>query len=96
MTSVVNENRAFRPRTRTGFPLDRYGPVSVVRTAKKKTSPSLHAIIVRSTVRFARRIAGKILMLQWVDVWVPKVRLNKFGVLKINIHIKFYIKRLWI
>lgn len=59
MTSVVKENVAFRPRTRTGFPLDRYGPVTVVHSAKKKTSPPLHKTIARSTV-IVRRIEGKV------------------------------------
>lgn len=53
MTSVVNDN--FRPRTRTGFPMDRYGPVA----SKKKKSPPLLAMIARSTA-LVRRIAGKI------------------------------------
>lgn len=53
MTSVVNDN--FRPRTRTGFPMDRYGPVA----SKKKRSPPLLAMVARSTA-FVRRIAGKI------------------------------------
>jgi len=54
MTSVVNDN--FRPRTRTGFPMDRYGPVA----SKKKKSPPLLAMVARSTA-LVRRIAGKIL-----------------------------------
>jgi len=53
MTSVVNDN--FRPRTRTGFPMDRYGPVA----SKKKRSPPLLAMVARSTA-LVRRIAGKI------------------------------------
>jgi len=53
MTSVVNDN--FRPRTRTGFPMDRYGPVA----SKKKRSPPLFAMVTRSTA-LVRRIAGKI------------------------------------
>lgn len=59
MTSAVKENVVFRPRTRTGFPLDRYGPIAVVRAAKKKTSPPLHEIIARSTA-LVRRIKGKV------------------------------------
>jgi len=53
MTSVVNDN--FRPRTRTGFPMDRYGPVA----SKKKRSPPLFAMVARSTA-LVRRITGKI------------------------------------
>lgn len=55
---MVNENASFRPRTRSGFPMDRYGPVAT----KKKRLPPLHAIVARSTA-LVRRIAGKIVLL---------------------------------
>jgi len=57
MTSIVNDN--FRPRTRTGFPMDRYGPVAAVRASKNMRSPPFHAIVARSTA-LVRKIAGKI------------------------------------
>lgn len=59
MASVVKENVAFRPQTRTGFPLDRYGPVAGVHAGKKKTSLPLHKIITRSAA-LVRRIEGKV------------------------------------
>lgn len=56
MTSVVNKNVAFRPRTRTGFPLDRYGPITGVRTMKNKISPPpLSDVLIR-------KIAGNIIL----------------------------------
>lgn len=38
MTSVVNKNVAYRPRTRTGFPLDRYGTLIDARTMRNMMS----------------------------------------------------------
>lgn len=58
MTTMVNENNvAFRPRTRTGFPLDRYGSVATVKNERRLPPSSLHAIFARSTA-LIRRIAG--------------------------------------
>lgn len=53
MTSAVNENArlAFRPQTRKGFPLDRYGPI----VAKNKRPPTpLHEMYARSTALIQR------------------------------------------
>lgn len=59
---MVNDNTAFRPRTRSGFPIDRYGPIAV----KKKRLPPLHTIVARSTA-LIRKIAGKIVLLMKIN-----------------------------